>query len=159
MKALNDLAEAENRLEEYASANGMRMSVERKFILRHICQQKHPVTSAELERAAKEANISRATVYNTLRLLVSARIVQQVPQLEGVRRVEYRLAGARQNRMEMRCTRCGRLVKIKDTAISDLIAAKRYSNFNFSHYTLCVYGECKLCRRRTGHKQTDKNKV
>lgn len=147
MKTSVELQEAEAMFMEYASLHKMRMSSERRDILRFIFEQKRPVAPAEAEEFAAREHISRATVYNTLKLLVRANVLRRVQQDGNARIVQYEPVGWRHNRMEMRCMRCGRVVKIQDAAISDLIAAKRYSNFNYSHYTLCVYGECKLCRK------------
>ena len=156
MKSTSEIAEAEARLLEYANRHKLRISAERKTLLRYICGQKRPVAPAEIEAVAAQEHISRATVYNTLKLFTTANILRRAEQESGARNVRYEPVDTRHNRMEMRCLRCGRLVKIQDAAISDLIAAKKYSNFNYSHYSLCVYGECKLCRKKA--QQKDKNK-
>ena len=157
MKASNELQDAEAKFMEYASERKMRVSSERKAILRFVYEKKRPVTPAEAEEFAAEKHISRSTVYNTLKLLVRANVLRRVQQDGQARMIQYEPVGSRHNRVEMRCMRCGRVVRIQDAAIGDLIAAKRYSNFNYSHYTLCVYGECKLCRK-SSKKETDKKK-
>ena len=157
MKTSVEFQEAEARLMEYASQHKMRVSSERRVILRFICEKRRPVTPAETEEFAAQEHISRATVYNTLRLLVRAAVLRRVQQDGNARLIQYEPVGSRHNRMEMVCMRCGRVVRMQDAAISDLVAAKRYSNFNYSHYTLCVYGECKLCRK-SAKKKIDKTK-
>jgi Fur family peroxide stress response transcriptional regulator len=153
MKPTTDIADLESRLQDYADGHKLRVSSERRLLLRYIYEQHKPVQPAEIEEIAAAEHISRATVYNTLKLFVRANILRHVYAEGNGRQVRYELVDVRHNRMEMRCLRCGRVVKLQDAAISDLIAAKRYSNLNYSHYTLCVYGECKLCRKAKRKKE------
>ena len=65
----------------------------------------------------------------------------------GKAATEYEVITGEHHRMEIICQKCGRVAEIQDKAIARLIKERKYSNFTLQHYSLFVYGECKICRR------------
>lgn len=136
------------QLSDYLLTKGKRLSVERQKVLQYFCGDRHQWTAVQLVERAVEDNISRATVYNVLRLLEQAQVVRFVRQSENSKTVVYELNVAQHNSLQMVCTRCQRIVELKDAAIADLVSQKKYANFRMNSFVLTVYGECKVCRKK-----------
>ncbi len=144
--AIERYKEAERKLEQYIAEHRLRHTPERYTILRHACELGNPFTVEQLTQLAEQSHISRATIYNTLSLLVSAQILWCIGR-KGAQ-AEYELVTGGKVRMRLKCSNCGRIADFKDIAIENLVAARKYSNFNLTHFSLYVYGTCKTCRKK-----------
>ena len=136
------------RLNQYIESNGLRPSVVRNCVLEQACLLPQPFTAAQLNEACKKQRISTGTVYNALDIFVSAQILHGINRQRGKNATEYELVNANSSYMQYICAKCGRTVNFKDKAISRLIRERNYSNFDLQHFSLIVYGECKICRTR-----------
>ena len=96
--------------------------------------------------------MSVGTVYNTLNMLIDAHILHSIQRERGKISTEYEFVGPN-IRMQMMCSKCGRVAEIHDKAITRLIQDRTYTNFIPRNYTLTIYGECKLCRRKVSRKK------
>lgn len=140
---------AQAALDAYVHEKAMRPSRVRNMVLEAACALPQPFTAAKLVEACKAERISVGTVYNTLNLLILARVVHAIERQRGRAATEYEVtATAQQVHIQMICTRCGREVELHDKAITRLVQERKYSNFNMRSFSLFVYGECKLCRRK-----------
>lgn len=137
------------QLRDYIDREGLRHTQERDTLLRHICQSSQPFAVSELVEKGKNDHISQATVYNTLTLLVSARILHKVSGGSANHRSTlYELFTRQDARMEFVCRRCGRVVAFDDKILEDWVRAHKYNNFTPQTFSLYVYGECKTCKRK-----------
>ena len=103
---------------------------------------------AELIAEAEEEQICRATVYNAVRVLTEAEIVE-IRKPSGIHQTpEYALNETGQNHIRIICTRCKRETELKDTGITRMVSEKKYRNFVMSRFELTFYGECKVCRKK-----------
>ena len=107
-----------------------------------------PFTAEMLIQACKKERISVGTVYNALTLFISARILHATTRQRGQAATEYEVITGVSSKIQMICERCGRTVNLHDKAVDNLLRMRKYSNFNMHHYSVFVYGECKLCRRK-----------
>ena len=105
-------------------------------------------TIEELRLGLTELSISRATIYNTLSLLEDARLVQKLDKEFGVRTAQYEWVQNSESSVHVVCTKCGRVSEVKDSTISRMLADKRWSNFIPHHFSLYVFGQCKVCRKK-----------
>ena len=137
---------AVKQLEAYVRNNDMRPSKVRNMVLDQICLLPQPFTAEQLAKACQNERISVATVYNCLNLFLLARILYAHNRQRGRAVTEYEVIVGKPMRMQMMCTRCGRVTEIHDKAIERLIKERKYSNFILQHFSLFVYGECKICR-------------
>ncbi len=131
----------------YLDEHQLRHTPERFTILATICQLQR-FNIEELRGALTELTISRATVYNTLTLLEDANLIQKLDKEFGVRATQYELVGATDSSVQIVCQRCGRISVVKDSTISRMLADKRWSNFIPHHFSLYMFGNCKVCRRK-----------
>lgn len=148
--------EAERKLEMYIARHSLRHTMERYTLLRHACNLTSPFTAGQLMELAAKDNISVPTVYNTLRLLVSAQILWSLGK-RGLN-AEYEVVTGGKVRMQLRCSNCGRIANLSDAVISDMILGRKFNNFNPSHFSLYVYGTCKVCKRLQGRRNTKTTK-
>jgi len=140
---------AEGKLRAYIRAKEMRPSKVRNMVLKEVCILKKPFTADQLVKACAAERISVGTVYNALRLFVDAGILRGVNRQRGQIATEYELQTDNDSVMQIICTKCGRVARIDDKAVHHLVTTRKYSNFNMQHFSLYVYGECKICRRLT----------
>ena len=136
-----------NRLNAYIQQEKLRVSPVRKMVLERVCLLKQPFTAEQLIEACAEEHISDATIYNALTLFVTARILQATKRQRGQTATEYELTIGTHSRMQIVCTKCGRVTTIHDKALEQIVKEHKYYNFNFDRFSLFVYGECKHCRK------------
>jgi len=137
-----------DRLAAYIRSNGMRPSAVRKMILKAVCGLPQPFPAKQLAEACKAERISVGSVYNALDLFIKADILRATKRQRGKAATEYELVLGNPVRMMVVCQRCGRRTEFNDKAIDRLVRERKYSNFNLQQYSLVVYGECKVCRKK-----------
>ena len=143
----NILQRGEQQLRSYLTEHGMKHTPERYSIMATACRLQH-FTIDELRASLTELSISRATIYNTLSLLEDARLVQKLNKEYGVRTAQYEWVQDSESTVQIVCTKCGRISPVKDSTISRMLADKRWSNFVPHHFSLYMFGQCKVCRRK-----------
>lgn len=135
-------------LDEYIREHKLRHTLERERLLKIIAELNTPIfTVHDIEAKRKEAHISLPTLYNSLNLFVSARILYRLERTHGVTQEQYKWALDAKNTMRVICTRCGREATFTDRALLRIIHERKYANFVPAHFSLYVYGVCKTCRR------------
>lgn len=92
-------------------------------------------------------HVSRATVYNTIELLIDAGLVRCHHFDNKAAAYEF-IQGGVGNHHHLICTSCGKIKEVKDPDITKMLNSKRYSTFHASYFSLYVYGTCSRCARR-----------
>lgn len=136
------------QLSAYVRRNEMRPSRVRNMVLEQIYQLPQPFTAEQLITVCEAERISVGTVYNALNLFVEAGLLSVGDRQIGRAAMEYELVVGKSMRMQMMCSKCGRVTEMRDKAIERLIKERKYSNFNMQHFSLLIYGECKICRKK-----------
>lgn len=144
---MNPLA-ARRRFEEHLRRKGLRVTAQRLRIV-DLAWSTHRHFSAEELYAwakAKDASVSRATVYRTLALLVEGRFVSELKSGAGQTLYEHSLGHHHHDHMI--CLGCGRIIEFRCAAIEELQrqeAAKRH--FQAVSHTLNLVGYCAGCAK------------
>lgn len=146
------------KLVAYAKRNKLRMTWQRNAVLEICCNEPTPISTARLVTVAAERGISRPTVYNAIDTFVHAEILQCVGKAVDKKYRQYDFFFQKHTNIQLVCTRCGRISKIKDNSISKAIHNRQFNNFVMQHYTLTVYGKCKVCRSLLAKEIAGKNK-
>lgn len=145
--ALRTAAEAHFR--NYLIEHRHRKTPERFAILAAIYSHRGHFTIQELDEAmcAKKYQVSRATLYNTLDLLVRAQLVTKLQFGSGEPLYERAFGTAPHEHLV--CLRCGRVTEMDSAVDTDAIqAAAKAQNFLTIYHALHVYGLCPECQAR-----------
>lgn len=142
------------KFEQFLVKKQLRKTPERFAILRHILSFQSHFTVDELmnEMEADVFHVSRATLYNTVQLLVEAQLLRR-HVFDGIQ-VQYEKAGASPH-SHLICTSCGKLKEVRDTNFITFMNTRKFTAFTPDYYSLYVYGTCSTCARK--HKKTKIN--
>lgn len=137
---------------EYLSANKHRKTPERFAILDAIYSIEGHFTVDMLQEMMEESNfrVSRATLYNTILLLMDS---QLVVRLQFGNSSQYEKLYNSGMHLHLFCTQCGKITEIHDTNLQRIISETKFPHFNTSHFSLYMYGLCSRCDRANKRKK------
>ena len=132
----------------FLSERGLRKTTERFKILEHICRIRGHFDVEMVLRQLEEENfhVSRASIYNTLELLMDARIV--IRHQFSSQSVQYELQAAAATHHHAICTYCGAVIEVQDERLTRELAHRRISKFTYECHSLYIYGMCSKCKFR-----------
>ncbi len=146
-------------LDSYLEVNNHRKTPERYTILKAIYKTDGHFTLDELsERLVNDYNfpVSRATLYNTLKLFLQLRLVVRHRFLGTT---VYEACYDNMSHSHQICTVCGKVTEVKTPQISKAIDETRLKRFRKDGYTLYIYGVCSICQAKlTKMKNKEKKK-
>ena len=99
--------------------------------------------------------VSRATLYNTIELLLDAKLV--IKHQFG-NSSQYERCYKMETHHHLICTECGQVTELPNNDLQRIIASSPMKRFQMSHYTLYIYGTCRKCINAKKRKQLKKNK-
>ena len=155
------LQAVERTLTNYLEINNHRKTPERYAILKAVYSIKGHFTLEELgDKMLEEYKfpVSRATLYNTLKLFMELRLVIR-HRFQGSTKYEASYEG--ENHCHQICTMCGKVTEVKAPGIAHAIDDLHLKRFRKDGFTLYIYGICSSCQsaitRKTKNK-TNKDK-
>jgi Fur family ferric uptake transcriptional regulator len=131
---------------DFLRSRNLRVTAERRALLRAIFAQHRHIDAGEVLHAARAAGhkISRATVYRNLELLVESGLAHKVRL--GDHRWVYEHVHPGQSHDHLACRRCGRIVEFISPAISALLGEIcRAHAFEPRRNQIQIVGVCREC--------------
>ena len=147
-----------NLLTSYLEQNNLRKTPERFAILDAVYDIDEHFTLEELsEKLNNEERfpVSRATLYNTLKLFLELRLVIR-HRFQGT--TKYEACYDNNSHCHQICTVCGKVTEFRSKKINDAIASVRHKRFHKDGFTLYVYGICSSCRANLTKQASKRNK-
>jgi len=150
-------------LTEYLEANSCRKTPERYAILDAVYELKGRFTLHDLNEHLLQDNfpVSRATLFNTMKLFMSLRLVVKHVLPSGT---FYEAGYKNGNHCHRICTECGRTDELRLPQVAEAISTSKLKRFHQDGFILYIYGVCSSCqaklsrRKASAKKKTTKKK-
>lgn len=154
----NVKASVKQILTNYLELNNHRKTPERYAILDAIYSINGHFTLEELgDKLSEESHfpVSRATLYNTLRLFMELRLVIR-HRFQGS--TKYEACYDNNSHCHQICTTCGKVTEVKAPEIDSAINSMRLKRFRKDGFSLYIYGICSTCQAKITRLRGTKNK-
>lgn len=135
-------------LTSYLELNKFRKTPERFTILDAVYSISGHFTLDELsEKLIKEYNfpVSRATLYNTLKLFMELRLVVR-HRLQSTTR--YEACYDNNSHSHQVCTICGKVMELKSPLVAKVVQQVQTKRFRKDGFSLYIYGVCSTCQAK-----------
>ena len=145
-------------LTHYLELNKYRKTPERYTILDAVYSTTGHFTLEELgDKLIDEYNfrVSRATLYNTLKLFMELRLVIR-HRVQSTTR--YEACYDSNGHCHQVCTMCGRVTEVKSQPVIDAIRSLRAKRFHKDGFTLYIYGICSSCQAKMTRKSREEQR-
>lgn len=135
--------------ERVLQEHGVRITPQREEILRYLAQSRSHPTAYEVYEAVRAVfpRVARATVYNTLNLMVRLGLLIELKREEGAVRYETDLSP----HVNLICMECGR---VTDAPLPIPLDMTEFGDFEVRHVRVDMYGLCAECRARQASTST-----
>ncbi len=136
----------EREFEAFIRKKGLKLTSQRRRILKRIFSTHRHFTAEEAHDWFRKGrdDVSRATVYRTLSLLVEGGLLDQLDLGGDKKRYEHLLGRAHHD--HLLCTKCGTVVEFQEPRIETLQDEVAKANgFSITSHSLRLFGMCRKC--------------
>ena len=143
-----DIAGARNTFTQYLQGKKLRITRERLLLVEEIMKGSGHFDADELYTLLKSKGLkaSRATVYNTLELLVNCGLISKYRFGENHSR--YEKAFGRPRHDHLICLHCGDIIEFVNKRLPKIQSEVCEENsFKFQSATLQIFGTCEKCQK------------
>ena len=134
-------------LEEYISENNLKITKQRRTVLKIFLESKDHVSVEELYNTVlkTEPKIGLATVYRTLALLTKSGLALEMDFGDGQKRYESSYRSLHHDHMV--CTECGKIIEFTHPLIEKYQEEVAEENsFKITSHKLDLFGHCQDCK-------------
>lgn len=151
------------KLDDYLETNNLRKTPERYAILDAVFSLRGHFSMEELGEYLTTNNfrVSRATLYNNLRLFKKLRFVVCHRLQNGTR---YESCSDDKEHCHQICTVCGSVTEFNSSELIEIVNNLKLKRFKKDGFSLYIYGICSKCqaqitRRKSNRQKTKKNNI
>lgn len=159
MDKADAISAARQELADYLRFKSKRNTPERNQLLEAIYSVDTAISADELSEEMSRSSrfrISRATVYNNLRLFEDACLIRKV-FLNG--KVMYERTDSSKGVIRLICGGCGKTTEMNSDKVRRQIAMMPTRRFNATSWVLNMYGMCSRCAADLKRRQNRLNKI
>ena len=140
--------ELQEVLTQYIAEKKLRKTEERYMIFKFICFFPGHFDVCQLHQKLEEANfhVSRATLYNTIEVLLACGLI--VRHQLTMQSVQYELRVLADTHTHLICTQCGNIREQKLNKNKNEWLSDKLSRFTPTYQMLYIYGLCSKCSYR-----------
>ena len=134
-------------LEEYISENNLKITKQRRTVLKIFLECKNHLTAEELYNIVlkTEPKIGLATVYRTLALLTKSGLALETDFGDGQKRYENSYRSVHHDHMV--CTECGKIIEFTHPLIEKYQEeVAKENSFKITSHKLDLFGHCQDCK-------------
>ena len=156
----DQIEEVKNIFSAYLEKKDLRKTNERFHILEEIYSRHDHFEAESLysDIRKKKFNISRATVYNTLELLISCDLIKK--HQFGKNLAQYEKSYGYKQHDHIICVDCKKVVEFCDPRIQQIKSMMgELLNFKITHHSLNMYGICGSCQKKREMEAANKKEV
>lgn len=142
-------------LDKYLEANNHRKTSERYAILNAAYDMNGHFSLDELGQELERNNfrVSRATLYNTMRLFIELRLIVRH---RFIGQTKYEASFNNEEHVHQICTVCGKVTEIDTPAIVQAINKTKLNRFRKDGFSLYIYGICSECQAKLSRQRNRK---
>ncbi|MDR3252619.1 MAG: transcriptional repressor [Tannerella sp.] len=145
---------------DYLKKKKQRLTTEREAIFNKVCNFMELFTLEVIWQELDKENfhVSRASVYNTIKLMMDAKIVVCHQFTNSL--FKYELSCVSEGFIYIICNECETVSKLQDEKLTRYCAAVKTPKFTREYYALYFHGLCSKCKYRlaTAHLRQNDNK-
>jgi Fur family ferric uptake transcriptional regulator len=150
MKPKSEKEIAREQFPDFLTKLKLKKTPELYVILDKVYSKKRPfeIETLLVDMTREKYNVSRATVYNTIKILLDCGLLLRHQFGETIK--YERILGTTHSHYLI-CTDCGKVSTFFDEGMDKFVEKRSIPQFHASHYTISVYGKCAKCnRKKTG---------
>ena len=141
-----DFEKVEREFESFIRRKGLKLTSQRRRILKRVFTTNRHFTADEIHDVFRRGrnDVSRATIYRTLSLLVEGGFIDMLELGGDTKRYEHILD--REHHDHLLCIGCGAVVEFQEPRIEELQnEVARRQGFKITSHSLRLFGTCRKC--------------